>query len=364
MTTLPTSSAMVSAGWLNAVLTDDVRGGRQVADVTATVIGEGVGFLGEVARLELTYEDPGAASVTSMICKMPTSNEGFRFVGDMLGLYEKESGFYRDVAPEITLRIPTCYANLQDGQGYALLLEDLAPMRPGDQLESCSLPEARMALAEVAKLHARWWQHERLADFEAWLPGPGSATLQVFEAGYIGGVDAFHQNWAHLVSTDVHQLVDRAAVAYHAMIDAGPGREPHTFIHGDFRLDNMMFGTDPDEPSLALLDFQLPFQANAMWDVIYFLAGNFEPEWRLEHQDELLAHYHSCLVERGVDGYDLEQCREDYRASALVLLGYLVTSAADIDLETLSDRGRELIETMFKRYGSAIDDLGAAEFMP
>ena len=101
-----------------------------------------------------------------------------------------------------------------------------------------------------------------------------------------------------------------------------------------------------------------------MWDVVYFLAGNFEPEWRRRHQDELLAHYHGCLIDRGVDGYDLEQCREDYRASALVLLGYLVTGAADIDLATLTDRGRELIEKMFTRYGAAIDDLGAAEFMP
>ena len=141
--------------------------------------------------------------------------------------------------------------------------------------------------------------------------------------------------------------------------------EPHTAAHGDFRLDNMMFGSDPAaDPSFALLDFQLPFQANAMWDVVYFLAGNFAPEWRRRHQDELLAFYHGRLVTGGVENYSLEQCREDYRAAALVLLGYLVTSAADIDLETLTVRGRELIETMFNRYGTAIDDLGAADFMP
>lgn len=355
---------MVSPAWLNSVVSPDVRGGTLVTDVAAVLIGEGIGFLGEVARLTLTYAEPSASAVTSMICKMPTSNEGFRFVGDMLGLYEKESAFYREVAPEILIRIPTCYANLQDEQSFVLLLEDMAPMRPGDQLASCTLDEAKLALAEVAKLHARWWQHDRLADFEAWLPKPGGATFHVFEAGYLGGVDAFHREWAHLVSSNVHDLVDRAALAYHDMIDAGPGREPHTFIHGDFRLDNMMFGQDPAEPSLALLDFQLPFQANAMWDVIYFLAGNFEPEWRRQYQDQLLEYYHGCLVDGGVNNYALEQCREDYRAATLVLLGYLVTSAADIDLETLTDRGREVIETMFNRYGTAIDDLGAADFMP
>ena len=61
-------------------------------------------------------------------------------------------------------------------------------------------------------------------------------------------------------------------------------RGPRTLIHGDFRLDNMMFRDHEYGTEFALLDWQLPYQANPMWDVVYFLAGNFEPAWRRRHQ--------------------------------------------------------------------------------
>ncbi len=37
----------------------------------------------------------------SMISKLSTANEGFKHVGLLRGLYEKEAGFYREVAPEM-----------------------------------------------------------------------------------------------------------------------------------------------------------------------------------------------------------------------------------------------------------------------
>ncbi len=364
MTTLPTTSAQISADWLNSVLSDATRGGARVTDVSATVIGEGVGFLGEVARLELTYDHPTPESTTAMISKLPTANEGFKHMGLLLGFYEKEAGFYRDIASEIELRIPRCYANeVEGGVHFALLLEDLAPMRPGNQLASCSLAEAEMALAAAAKLHARWWQSPELDDFSTWLPDASSPYFEILKGAFLGAVDKFHRDFSYLVSPEVDAFVDVCAADYDAMTDAGVGRNPHTFIHGDFRLDNMMFGDHPDQAPFALLDFQLPFRANPLWDVVYFLGGNFDPEWRRTHQDALVAGYHRELVANGVNGYSLDQCREDYRAAGLVLMGYLVTGAADVELSTLNERGRELMETMFTRYSTTVTDLGSAEFL-
>ena len=363
MTKIPITSAEISAEWLNSVLDDEVRGGARVIDVDATIIGEGIGFVGEVARLALTYDAPTAESTTTMISKMPTANEGFKHIGLLLGLYEKEAGFYRDVAPEMDLRVPRCYHNdVEGGVHFILLLEDLAPMRPGDQLASCTLEEAELALTTAAQLHAHWWGRDDLDRFEAWLPQPDSPYFDILRNAFLGAVDAFHEHFSYLVTPEVDALVDRVAADYQGMVDAGVGREPHTFIHGDFRLDNMMFGTGSG--SFALLDFQLPFLANPLWDVVYFLGGNFEPEWRREHEDHLVALYHRALVDNGVTGYSLEQCIDDYRACGLVLLGYLVTGAGDVDLDTLNDRGRELMEKMFRRYGTAIADLGSAGFLP
>jgi hypothetical protein len=362
---LPTTTRDIGADWLNDVLSDDTRGGARVTDVAATVIGEGVGFVGEVSRLRLTYDAPSPTSTRTMISKLPTANEGFRQVGMTLGLYEKESRFYAEVAADVGFRIPEAYANLSEGgTDFVLLLEDLAPMRPGDQLASCSPAEARLALDAVSSLHARWWQDPGLAAFSSWLPGPDSPYHQILEGAYLQSVQPFHDNWGHLVDDDVERLVDRVAADYQAVNLLGGWREPLTFIHGDFRLDNMMFGDGEGVEPFALLDFQLPFLANPMWDVVYFLAGNFEPDWRNEHEAELVQHYHSSLVARGVTDFSYDDCWQSYRAAALILLGYLVTSANDVDLETLDDRGREVVETMFRRYGTAITDLGASEFLP
>lgn len=365
MPTLPTTSAQITADWLNEVLPDEQRGGARIVTVEPAVIGEGVGFLGEVARLTLGYDDPANGSVRSLISKMPTDNEGFKSLGMMLGLYAKESGFYRDAAHHMQVRVPGCYANLvDDDNNFVLLLEDLAPMRPGNQLASCTLDEAKMALAEVAKIHAHWWEHDRLPEFESWLPGTDGPAFEVFKGGFLGGVEKFHSDFAHYVSDDVVALVDRIAADYDSMTANGPGRSPHTLVHGDFRLDNLMFDDSSTPPSIAILDFQLPFRANPLWDVVYFMAGSFTPEWRRTHQDELLGGYHAALVAGGVTNYSLEDCNTDYRAAGLVLTGYLVTGAADIDLSTIDDRGRRLIEMLFTGYGVAIDDLGSAEFMP
>ncbi|MEZ5229167.1 MAG: hypothetical protein R2710_21610 [Acidimicrobiales bacterium] len=126
MNALPTSSQAITVDWLNIALSDEVRDGARVTKVDAEVIGEGVGFIGEVARLTLTYDAPTPSSTTSMISKLPTTNEGFKHLGLMLGFYEKESGFFRDVAPEIQLRIPACFHNAAHDNDFILLLEDLA----------------------------------------------------------------------------------------------------------------------------------------------------------------------------------------------------------------------------------------------
>ena len=50
-------------------------------------------------------------------------------------------------------------------------------------------------------------------------------------------------------------------------------------------------------------------------------------------------------------------------ACALVLLGYLVTNAADLDIDTINERGQQLIDKIFSGYGTMIDDLGSADFV-
>ena len=362
---IPTTCTEIDAAWLNAVLSDEVRDGGRVVSVQAEIIGEGVGLLGELARLTVAYEGAGPNAVTSMISKLPTPNDGMRHIGNVFGFYKKEFGFYDQVAHRVTISIPTAYVNMGDHDKgmYVLLMEDMAPRRCGNQLESCSWNDATVALRELARFHATWWEHPELESFSEWLPGPGSDYLQMTKQVYLGSLPKLRENFGYLVSDSVISLAERMALRWDDALANGGMRAPHTFIHGDFRLDNMMFDDHEGGTDLTLLDWQLPFRANPMWDVTYFLAGNFEPAWRRRHQTEMIGVYHDALVAEGVTGYTRTQCWQDYRAAGLVLLSYIVNLAGDIDFDTFNERGRELGEMLFRRYATAIDDLDSGSFI-
>ncbi len=365
MERIPVCCSEIDPNWLNEVLTSEVRGGAAITGVTAEVIGEGVGFLGEVARLKLSYDRPGPTSVCSVIAKLPTANPGFKHIGTMFGLYRKEHGFYSDVAESVSMSVPRAYVNLADldVEQYVLLLEDMAPRRPGNQIAGCSPTEAELALRELAVFHAGWWESPRLDEMGEWLPGPGDPFFDIVEGAYLQGLPRLISEFSHFLSDSVVALAQRVATSFKDSTDRGSGRRPHTFLHGDFRLDNMMFSRRGGMMEFTLLDWQLPYRANPMCDVVYFLVGNFDPAFRRANEDHLLRSYHDELVAAGVADYPFEQCVEDYRACGLSLLPYLVTIAGDLDLASLDERGLELMDMMFTRYGTGIDDLGSASFL-
>lgn len=361
---IPRTSSEITPEWLNSALDDDTRDGARIVGVDVRVIGEGVGFLGEVARLHLSYDCPAPGAPASVISKVPTANEGFRRLGTNLGLYQRENAFFAHAAAETPLRIPACYYQYGDPatETFALLLEDFASMRPGNQLASCSIDEARLALEAAAGLHATWWNSPRLEEFAAWLPGAGDPYFLFLEMAFRQAIPAFNTIYGDLVGPEIRRLVDAFAASYQHLV-ASLANDAVTMVHGDFRLDNMLFGDRPGDPPIAIIDWQLPFRSIPQWDIAYFLAGNFDPEVRRANQEDLLRAYHEALLRHGVIGYSFEECWRDYRKAALVLIGYMVTGAADVDPETLNDRGRELMDRMFSRYGEAVLDLESAEFL-
>jgi hypothetical protein len=126
-------------------------------------------------------------------------------------------------------------------------------MPAGNQLESCTYSEAERALTAGATLHPRWWDDLRLEEFSEWLHAPGGAYSKILKAAYLGLVEKFHSDFDYLVTTEVAELINRGAADYDNLVAVSGGRPPLTFIHGGFRLDNMMFGDSPEVDSFTLL---------------------------------------------------------------------------------------------------------------
>ena len=83
---------------------------RSVTDFTVTPIGDGIGLLGMVVRMELGYDDGPAAGPASVVVKFATPIEANRAVAMNTRMYEREVTFFNSVARPSTFPCRACYA--------------------------------------------------------------------------------------------------------------------------------------------------------------------------------------------------------------------------------------------------------------
>ena len=88
--------------------------------------------------------------------KTASPDENSRSSGIGLGVYEREVRFYRELAPRLGGPLAGCHVAVFEPEGgwFTLLLEDAAPAVQGDQIAGCSIDQARLAVHELAELHA------------------------------------------------------------------------------------------------------------------------------------------------------------------------------------------------------------------
>jgi hypothetical protein len=329
------------SGWLSEALGVDVR----------TVRSEpiGAGQTGATYRLVLDT-DGGPRSVVAKIAA--GDDDARRRVAPG---YRAEVGFYAELTPTVDVRAPTCWhASINDdATSFTLLMEDLAPRLPGVQVDGCSIAQAEGAIRNLAGLHAPRWNDESLFDLPfvsrptedraAFLAGVAAAATDGFVARYEAELDR----------ADVATLRAAADVieawSLAGLVTVAP-------IHGDYRLDNLLFG--PDGTDVVAVDWQTLTVAPPGRDVAYFLGTSVEPAARRAAETDLVAAYHGELVRRGVGDYSFERCFDDYRigqlqAPMITTIGCMYATAAR------SDSADRMFLAMARRACAAIRDLDA-----
>ena len=72
------------------------------------MIGKGVGFIGQLARLVLQDASPVEGAPTSIIANLPSLDPTSRTLGFTFGLYEREVRFYSGFSSGVGLSAPRC----------------------------------------------------------------------------------------------------------------------------------------------------------------------------------------------------------------------------------------------------------------
>jgi hypothetical protein len=357
MLAIPKQPEDLTAEWLSEAL------GVKVVAVAAEPIAAGVGFLGKLARLTPRYAGAAAGAPRSLIAKLPTLDPGTRQLARLFRFYEREVRFYQELAEQVALRVPRAYHAAADAASgdFVLLLEDLAPARIGDQLESCDAAQARMAVRDIAALHAGWWQSPRLADL-AWMPAANDPVHLAVAGIYQQCWPAFLQFAGSNLPEPVKRIGEALASRINRIQHIFTTERPNTIVHGDFRLDNLFFASEQGGVPFAAIDWQVTFRGCGIFDIAYMLAGNLQPAMRRELERELLQFYHERLLAGGVSGYDYASCWDDYRISVLFCLVYVVVSIGTLD--PANARGLALFHAWIERVGMAIVELDAGRTMP
>jgi hypothetical protein len=349
---LVSDPAMADGRWFTDVLQySNALGDAAVTRVERQQIG--TGLIGQNVAFSLSYDRPAPDAPTSVVGKFPSPEPKRRATAKALRLYEREVRFYQEIAATVDIRIPTCHlADIDlDTCDFVLLLEDLRPALQGDQLAGCSLNEALLAMDELAALHAPRWDDPTLGNIE-WLGQYDDAqSHEMIRSMYQSLWPNFAAQYGSSLTSDALALGE----AFGASISdwRRSWARPYCVTHGDYRLDNMMFGTEKGGYPLATVDWQTVGHGPGILDVAYFIGNGPRVPDRRAHEMDLLKRYHDALSTRGVDSYEWKQCLVDYKRATLA--GVLMTVIAS-QVVASDDRGDAMFAAMAERhFAHAID---------
>ncbi|WP_216654117.1 phosphotransferase [Nocardioides sp. zg-DK7169] len=333
----------LTAPWLAAAL------GVRIEAVAAEPVG--TGQMGTCVRLRLAGPDVGTRVPATLLAKLPTPDPGARAM--VAGAYRCELRFYDEIAPTVAVRVPRVHhaAWTGDGADFVLLLEDLAPRVQGDQLAGCSPAQARDAVLNLAGLHGPRWCDPTLTAIDG-LDRTGAEDAALLGELFGPATEIFLAGLGDLV--DPADAATLAACVPLCERWARGRAERFGLVHGDYRLDNLMFAADGDAGCVAL-DWQTLSLALPARDLAYFLGTGLDVGERRAHERDLVDAWHAALLGHGVTGYSREEAFEDYRYA--MLQGPLV-AVFGCAYGTRTERGDRMFATMLARSCAAIRDLG------
>ena len=335
-----------SAEQLNRVLASRLGTARVEVVATDTI---GTGQMSESRRLHLTYSAPCDLPKT-MIAKFPSDDPRSRATGKATRCYEVETSFYRDLRDALDVGAPTCYFVERDEatDDFLLLLEDFAPCRQGDQIKGCTLHEAEACIDELVRLHGPLWNSPFLATLP-WLNRSSDSDRSGSQALMRQVFPGFLERYADRLDPQARRVGEEF------VRDAGGYFRrtlPHrTVVHGDFRLDNLLFRA----ASVGVVDFQTVTHACGPQDLAYFIGAGLTTEARRAHERDLVSRWVEGLRRYGVQ-LTADNAWLEYRRYAFA--GFVMAVVASMIVKQ-TPRGDEMFMAMANRHGAHAADLNS-----
>lgn len=338
----------LTACWLTAAI-----GAGTVADFAVERIG--TGQMSECYRVRLTYADAGHGAPQSVVLKVAATDAVSRQTGLALGLYEREVRFYGDIAPRLGGPVAPCYhAAVNTATGaFDLLLGDAGPAVVGDEIAGATMEQAHLGVVELGRLHGPLLGAAALAE-ASWLNRESPLNQAMIATLYAGFIDRYGDQ-----IPPEHRVVCERLVAAFDGYQAQESRQLQGLVHGDYRLDNMLFGTEGADRALTVVDWQTVSRGPALTDLAYFLGCALKAPDRRQHYDALLRAYHEALGPGAP--LTLTDVAEGVRRQSF--FGVMMAIVSSMLVER-TERGDRMFMTMLQRHCDHVLDTDALATLP
>jgi Ecdysteroid kinase-like family len=344
----------LTASWLAAAI-----GAGPIADFAVERIG--TGQMSECYRVRLDYADAeadaGSAGPESVVLKVAATDPVSRQTGSALGLYEREVRFYGDIAPRLAGPLAPCYhAAVDTATGvFDLLLGDAGPAVGGDEIAGATIEQARLGVVELGRLQGPLLGDASLAD-APWLNRETPLNQAMIASLYAGFIDRYGDQ----IAPEHRMVCERLVAAFDGYLSAEsePGRILG-LVHGDYRLDNMLFGTAEADRALTVVDWQTVSWGPALTDLSYFLGCALPAQDRREHYDAMLRAYHEALGPE--PPITLAVVGEGVRRQSF--FGVMMAIVSSMLVER-TERGDRMFMTMLQRNCDHVLDTDALATLP
>lgn len=288
----------------------------------------------------------------TVVLKLAAEDATSRATGVGMGAYFRETAFYSNLAARIGGPVPECrFCAYDPAEGwFTLLLEDIAGADQGDQIEGCGAERAEVALRALARIHA-----------------PVLGDLQVGSADFLNQPNPLNQALLTALAPQfLERYRDRIAPKHAEVVERlvpvldaleAERQPPLGLVHGDYRLDNLLFAED----SCKVVDWQTVGWGPAMTDAAYFVGGALTDADRRASEEALVRAYHDELRAQGVNTLSWEEAWEGYRRATFA--GIVMVTAASMVVER-TDRGDDMFMAWLARNAQQIIDLDALDILP
>ena len=366
--------AAIDADWMQRAL---AAGGASacpaIGDVVVENLGSATNAFGTLLRCHLTTDGGLAADPATVIVKLPTADRrAFRFA-KWLSMHERECLYYRRVARHARIRSPALlYGDFdEDTHRFVLVLEDLRDLEVPVQAAGVSAERAKLAVREIARLHGQFWGAVECPALSGCSDVLAPKFRRFMQIACLLCLPVVLERFGDSFSPQTRRLAEALGpriTAHLASVAAGP----RTFVHGDYRGENLFFGPEvgggasagggAGGDDFAVVDWQGCGLGAGLYDVAYFLGTNVVPGDRRRIEGEALEEYHDIVCRLGARDFTFDDCWRSYRQNMLSVLMPCILACGGLDLG--NQRLHDLVKSGLERALAAMEDLDVAEFLP